>query len=84
MPPIQCNSKDGPHPIYIHQNVGAILILCSADQWNGAHQWHVVDQSVENILSSFPRVVQLAQVETHLGGQLAKRSPGQSVVEFSV
>ena len=58
--------------------------LFSRDQWNGAHQWHVVDQSVENILSSFPRVVQLAQVQTHLGGQLAKRSPGQSVVEFSV
>ena len=58
--------------------------LFSRDQWNGAHQWHVVDQSVENILSSFPRVVQLAHVQTHLGGQLAKRSPGQSVVEFSV
>ena len=51
--------------------------MFSRNHWNGAHQWHVVDQSVENILSSFSRVVQLAQMKAHLSSQLAKRSPGQ-------
>ena len=36
-----------------------------------AHQRHVVNQPVENVLSSFPRIGQLAQVEAHLSSQLA-------------